>query len=120
MMRQKKIQELILQAASTLGLVTESEKPCSVPMEEEDDFFIVTENVCDWPSQRRAKVEFLNYFEDPRKDLSCLEQYPLIKLLVVRYNTAIPSSAPVERLFSFAGLINRPHRRRLNAKLFEK
>lgn len=112
----------MLQAATDLGLVTESEASSSAAATEEDDDFIFTEDVeiSQKPTQNKAELECLHYFEDQRKDLASLEQYPLIKQLFVRFNTSIPSSAPVERLFSFAGLINRPHRRSLNATLFEK
>ena len=71
-------------------------------------------------SHSMAELESLHVLEDQRKDLPSLDQYPFIKTLFVRFNTIIPCSAPVERLFSFAGLINRPHRCCLNATLFEK
>jgi len=35
------------------------------------------------------------------------------------HNAVLPSSAPVERFFSFAGMITRPHRRSLSDKMFE-
>jgi len=39
--------------------------------------------------------------------------FPSVKLVFMRYNTAIPSSAAVERLYSSAGLIANPRRNRL-------
>lgn len=72
------------------------------------------------PSHSKAELETLHFLEDPRKDLSSLDSYPLIKRLFVRFNTTLPSSAPVERLFSFAGLVNRPHRRSLTPEMLEK
>jgi len=40
--------------------------------------------------------------------------------LFVQNNAVLPSSAPVERLCSFAGMITRPHRRSLSDKAFEE
>ena len=71
-------------------------------------------------STTKFELEALNFLEEPRKDIDVLRSYPTIKQLFVRFNAVLPSSAAVERLFSFAGIITRPHRRNMGDKTFEK
>ena len=64
-------------------------------------------------------LEVLQYLQDPGKSFEILERYPNIKKVFMRCNTSLPSSAPVERLFSFAGMIHAPKRTRLTDANFE-
>lgn len=64
--------------------------------------------------------QFFQYLidEDTGKDIWL--KYPLLKRTSLKYNTPLTSSAPVERLFSFAGIINSPRRQSLSDYSFEK
>ena len=66
----------------------------------------------------------MQFLEEKRKDVAVLHSYPIVKKLFLKYNfnALIPSSAPVQRLFSFAGMIVRPHiyRRCMSDKIFEQ
>ena len=48
-----------------------------------------------------------------------LDKYPQIKDLFIKFNTTIPTSAPVERLFSQAALVLTVRRNRLHDRLLE-
>ena len=53
-------------------------------------------------------------------DLSLLNKYIAVKRLFRRLNAAVPSSTPVERLFSKAALITTPRGNRLGDEQFQK
>ena len=57
---------------------------------------------------------------DPSTDFKQLSFYLAVSRVFLKYNTTIPSSAPVERLFSASGQILLPRRNRLGDDTFEK
>ena len=63
--------------------------------------------------------ELHRYLNDKCKDISMLSKYPSIRSIFVRYNTALPSSGPVKRLFSTAALVFTARRARLSDVLLQ-
>ena len=79
---------------------------------EEDDLFgLLQEDVV--PTQ----VEYLA--APASKSLTVLDHHPAVKSLFKTYNSILPSSAPLERLFSLGGLIFVPKRSSLSDRNFE-
>ena len=68
-------------------------------------------------SPTRDEIEL--YLSDPDKNLSMLDRHPIFKKLFIKYNTAIPSSAPVERLFSGGAIVLTTLRNRLSDQLLD-
>jgi hypothetical protein len=66
-------------------------------------------------SSNIAQLEFLKYLTEDHGFGGALVQN-----LYAKFNAIIPSSAPVERLFSRAGVISTARRARLNPNLLEK
>ena len=83
----------------------------------DESFFSFEENV-DNGSTILAEMD--RFLSDTSRDIGCLVHYPTVKSLFFRYNTGMPSSAPVERLFSLGGQILTPRRNRLSDENFEK
>ena len=63
--------------------------------------------------------EVAEYFKNA-KHLDCLDENPKLRRLFLRFNVTIPSSAPVERLFSLGSLILSSRHNRLTHQKFER
>ena len=68
----------------------------------------------------KSELEVLQFIEEPRKDIAVLNNFPTVKSLFMKFNAVLPSSASVERLFSFAGFLMTPHRRNMGDRTLEK
>ena len=83
------------------------------PIQEDDDDLL---NI-------RSDSDDMNDFEkfksDERDNLEMLHYYPICKKIFLRYNTTPPSSAAVERFFSYATMMSIPKFNRLSADNFE-
>jgi len=66
------------------------------------------------------KNQYYSYLNEKSSSAEIWQKFPLLKDAFIFFNTPLTSSAPVERLFSFAGIIKSPRRQSLADFSFEK
>ena len=75
------------------------------PLTEEEPSFDEFANFFDIEDNTSKKDELDEFLSSRITELSLLDMYPAIKEVFIKHNTPIPTSAPVERLFSQAALV---------------
>lgn len=80
-----------------------------------DDFFTFPE--INYSSKEEKLQTFLRLKDS---NVEILNNYPKLKNIFIKYNTALPSSASVERLFSVGGVVLKQQRANLNDDSMER
>ncbi|KAK9534995.1 hypothetical protein VZT92_007403 [Zoarces viviparus] len=104
------------------GVMIEANTTRSVStIESEDDFFSYgSVKPAIQIQQRGVMEEIRKYVEGTGKSLECLQDFPRMKQLFLKYNTTLPSTAPIQRLFSQKGNLVTSQRNFLTDDYFER
>jgi len=95
--------ELFIQSVHNCESNSDSSLETNREAEPEDDFF----DCSTIPPTDSAVSAVDNYLSDTDTELKMLARYSQIQKVFIKFNTTLPSSEPVERLFSTAGVLDR-------------
>ena len=100
-----------------LGIRSIDSSPNSEEIDDHhDDFFAFNQQTKEVES---AQEELYRFLKSNNCGITTLNDYPAIKKLFIKYNTALPSSASVKRMFSVDGSIITPQRGHLLDDIIE-
>lgn len=71
-------------------------------------------------TESESEEELQLFLKSKHSNIEMLNDYPKIKKLFIKYNTSLPSSASVERMFSVSGSVLTPQRGHLNDDTMEQ
>jgi len=95
---------------------TESSPNLSEKLDDRDDFFAFDQQV---KKVESTQEELYRFLKSDNCSINMLNDYTAIKKLFIKYNTALPSSASVERIFSVGGSVITPQRGHLHDDIIE-
>lgn len=116
--KREEIKKIFIETAATLSLDRPNPFHSEPEHQETDDKWKLLFGQNEEPTPKVAGIEVLQYLEDRDSSLQVLQKYKVVGKMFLEYNTTLPSSAAVERLFSFATLLNEPRRRNLTDDQF--
>ena len=117
---EKKCKDVLLNAAKKYTFEATDSKFSITSTTDNADYYGFKIKGSSGKSATSSEIDVIKYLEDSSDKLGMLLKYPSVRNVFVRFNTALPSSAPVERMFSLAGKIHSPSRTQLTSENFRK
>lgn len=95
---------------------TESSPNLCEKLDDCDDFFAFDQQT---KKTESVQEELYRFLKSSNCNIGMLNDYTAIKKLFIKYNTALPSSTSVERMFSVGGSVITPQRGHLHDDIIE-
>lgn len=94
------------------------------PLQQPDQSATHGSNFFDWLTlsnndSRDIKDEVSEYLASPLTSLQSLDNFPMVKKVFLKFNTPLPSSGTIERVFNYGGMLNDAKRNRISANNLE-
>ncbi|XP_016129110.1 zinc finger BED domain-containing protein 1 isoform X1 [Sinocyclocheilus grahami] len=99
---------------------TEETETNGGPVHEDEFFSYGPGSSSNKGGKREVAEEVWLYLQGTNKDLKCLNEFPGVKKVFIKFNTTLPSSAPVQELFSNGSNIVTPKGHHLSDEHFER
>uniref|UniRef100_H3ALT8 HAT C-terminal dimerisation domain-containing protein n=1 Tax=Latimeria chalumnae TaxID=7897 RepID=H3ALT8_LATCH len=100
-----------------------SEAGTTLPLQQQESAVVCADNFFDYHQPALQAVDVIAdkvFLCDSDISLACMSKYPNMREVFLKYNATIPSSAPVERLFSLGARVFAPRRNRLSDERVEE
>jgi len=97
-----------------LGIRSVENSPNLKEIDEEDFFAFESTKEVESPQE-----ELYQFLKSSNSNIDMLNDFKIFKKLFIKYNTPLPSSAPVEPMFSVGGSVITPQRGHLNDDIIE-
>lgn len=106
------------------GYFTEEVSKMRCPSQQPDQSSTHGNGFFDWltapnSNSRDVTDEVSEYLASPLTCLNSLDNFPMIKKVFLKFNTPLPSSSTIERVFNYGGMLNDAKRNRINPRNLE-